>query len=495
MRPAAAKLKRWRENPAAFVHEELKATPDAWQLEALQVFPSLDRDKLRIALQACVGPGKTTCESWLAWNFLACYGDIGEHPRGAAVSVSWDNLKANLWPEIAKWQARSEFLKETFTWTAERIYANDFPETWFLQARSWSKSADPEQLGKTLSGLHAKYVLVLIDESGTIPIEILKSADQVLSNCSFGKIVQAGNPSSLEGMLYIAATAQRHLWYVIRITGDPEDPKRSPRIDKAWAEEQIKLYGRTDPWVMYSILGQFPPSSINQLLSVTEVESAMGRDLKKHQFDWAQKRLGIDAAWRGDDKWVIFPRQGLAAFKPVAMRNPKTEEVGSRIIQAKLNFGSEREYFDDTGGFAAGASDFFAAAGYTPIRIDFSGKPQDPRFYNIRAEMYWRAAQAIKQGAALPLVREIVAEASTPTYTYKDGKFLVESKDQIKARLKRSPDYWDAYVLTYAEPEMPRTIANQLKQSPHAQANWDPYRDEDKETRAKTDFDPYRDGV
>jgi len=494
LRPAAQKLKRWRENPAAFVHEELKADPDPWQLEALEVFPSRDPAKRRISLQACVGPGKSTVLAWCAWNFLACYGETGEHPKAAAVSVDWQNLKSNLWAELAKWQARSEFLKQAFTWTATRIKANDHPETWFMDARTWAKTADAEQLGKTLSGLHSKFVLALIDESGTIPLAILKAADQTLSNCSFGKILQAGNPSSLEGMLYIAATTQRHLWYVIRITGDPEDPKRSPRIDLEWAKEQIALYGRSDPWVMYSILGQFPPSSINQLLAVEQVEAAMGRHLKRHQFDWAQKRLGIDAAWRGDDQWVIFPRQGLAAFKPVAMRHPKTEEIGSRIIQAKLTFGSEREYFDDTGGFAAGASDFFAAAGYAPIRIDFSGKPQDPRFYNIRAEMYWRAAQAIKQGAALPMLREIVAEATTPTYTYKAGKFLVESKDQVKARLKRSPDYWDAYVLTYAEADMPRALASQLQPQPQAGSEWDPYRDE-KSAPAKNEFDPFRDQI
>ncbi len=494
MTDAQAKLKRWRANPVAFVTEELHADPDPWQREALEVFPSQKRDEIRISLQACVGPGKTTVLAWMGWNFLACYGERGEHPKGAAVSVDWPNLKGNLWPELSKWQNRSEFLKRAFRWTAHRISAIDHPETWFLDARSWPKTADPEQLGKTLSGLHSKYVLALIDESGTIPLPILKAADQALSACIFGKIVQAGNPSSLEGMLYIAATTQRHLWHVIRITGDPDDPRRSPRIDKAWAQEQIALYGREDPWVMYSILGQFPPASINSFLSITEVEAAMDKHFRIDQFDWAQKRLGIDAAWRGDDKWVIFPRQGLAAFQPVAMRNPKTEEIGSRIIAAKLKFGSEREYFDDTGGFAAGASDFYEAAGYTAVRVDFSGRPQDPRYYNRRAEMWWRGTQAIKHGAGLPPVRELVAELTVPTYTYVKGKLKVEDKDRIKERLKRSPDYADGYMLTYAEEEMPRELANQLQAAHRASMEWDPHRQEET-VGARTEFDPHRDRI
>lgn len=496
---ARERIKRWKENPAAFASEELKFEPDPWQLDVLNVFPSLDRDKLRISLQACVGPGKTGVLAVLAWNFLACYGAPGEHPKGAAVSVSWDNLRSNLWPELAKWQGRSEFLKTAFTWTSSRVKANDHPETWFLDARSWSKTADPEALGKTLSGLHSKYVLVLIDESGTVPVQIMKSGDQALSNCIFGKMVQAGNPSDLSGMLYAAANQYRAQWYIIPITGDPDSPKawqKSPRIAREnpgaieWAREQIALYGREDPWVMYSILGEFPASSINSLLSHEQVMAAMNRHVTEDQYAWSQKRLGIDAAWRGDDKWVIFPRQGLVAFKPVAMRNPKTEQIGSRIIQAKLNFGSEREYFDDSGGFAAGASDFFAAAGYTPVRVDFAGKPIDPRFYNKRAEMWWNGCQAIKAGGCLPNVPELVAELTETTYTYKGSKLLIEPKEQVKARLKRSPDYADAYMLTYAEPDMPAEIIGSLRQSHQARTEFDPYAQMEV-VRAQTEFDPH----
>ena len=501
MTPAAQTLKDWRVNPAKMVYEEFKAEPDHWQQDFLKVLPSRDPDKLRISLQACVGPGKSAALAWAGWNFLGCYGGRGEHPKGAAVSVSWDNLKSNLWPELSKWQQRSEFFKSAFTWNATRIFANNHPETWFLDARSWPKTADPERLGKTLSGLHSKYVLALIDESGEIPLPILKSAEQTLSSCHWGKIIQAGNPSSLDGMLYAAATTLRHLWHVIRITGDPDDPKawqKSPRVMTEtpgaleWAREQIKLYGRDDPWVMYSILGQFPPASINALLGVEEVEAAMRRHLKEDQYSWAQKRLGIDAAWMGDDKWVIFPRQGLASFKPVAMRHPKTEEIGSRIILAKQNFKSEREYFDNTGGFAAGASDFFAAAGYTPVRIDFSGKASDPRFYNKRAEMWWRGAQLIKEGGALPNVPELVAELTQTTYTYKQGKLLIEPKDQLKKKIKRSPDYADGYMLTFAEPEMPKAIATQLGTRRKADAeDFDPYRTLNQEL-PQQDFDPWR---
>ena len=50
-------------------------------------------------------------------------------------------------------------------------------------------------------------------------------------------------------------------------------------------------------------------------------------------------------------------------------------------------------------------------------------------------------ADWVKGGGALPLIPEMVAELTTPTYFFNDGKFQIESKDQVKKRLGRSPDH------------------------------------------------------
>src|SRR5574338_1652203 len=107
------------------------------------------------------------------------------------------------------------------------------------------------------------------------------------------------------------------MWHTIRITGYPDDHNRSPRIDIDWAREQIKLYGRDNPWVMAYILGKFPPSSINTLLGPDEVAESIGRHLTEDKYGFAQKRIGVDVSRFGDDRTIIFPRQGLSAFTPV----------------------------------------------------------------------------------------------------------------------------------------------------------------------------------
>ena len=120
-----AKLYDWRHNPVQYVYENFKAEPDHWQRDGLMAFASKDPDKIRISLQACAGPGKSTLLAWCGWNFLQCYGDKGEHPKAAAMSLSADNLKDNLWAEMSKWQNKSEYLMTAFTWTQKRIFAQD----------------------------------------------------------------------------------------------------------------------------------------------------------------------------------------------------------------------------------------------------------------------------------------------------------------------------------------------------------------------------------
>ena len=97
---AKAKIQIWKRDPLRFVRDELRVEPDAWQMDALNAFG--DPSAQRISLQACAGPGKTAVLAWMGLNFLSCHGAIGEHPKGAAVSITADNLKDNLWPRRIK---------------------------------------------------------------------------------------------------------------------------------------------------------------------------------------------------------------------------------------------------------------------------------------------------------------------------------------------------------------------------------------------------------
>ena len=82
-------------------------------------------------------------------------------------------------------------------------------------------------------------------------------------------------------------------------------------------------------------------------------------------------------------------------------------------------------------------------------------------------------ADWVKSGGALPNVPELVAELTTPTYTFVGGKIMLEDKDQVKKRLGRSPDLADALALTFAYPIAKKTT--QYLRSSNNPQDYNPY--------------------
>lgn len=465
---AASRIREWRERPDVFVRDVFGIEPDAWQLDVLQAFPSTPRT----ALEACKGPGKTAVLAWLAWNFLL----TRLHPKIAATSITGDNLSDNLWTEMAKWQARSDLLQAAFQWTKTRIFAKDHPETWWMSARTWPRSGSKDQQADTLAGLHADNLLFLIDEAGGIPDAVLAAAEAGLANTigeNEAHIVIAGNPTHLEGPLYRAATSERHLWKVIEITADPDDPNRTPRVSAQWAQEQIEKWGRDNPWVLVNVFGKFPPASINALIGPDEIREAMNRTVAVRDIRDLPKILGVDVAREGMDASVIYKRQGRAAFPPIELRNVNGLQGAGRCAMEWDEFEADACFVDNTGGFGASWIDQLVALGRDPVGVHFAGKPTNDRYANKRSEMLFECAQWVKSGGCLPNDPLLVGEMTASEYYFRGDKIAVIEKDQVKAKIGRSPDHFDALALTFAYPVVAHELGQQT--SVAMQQPYDPY--------------------
>src|SRR5579885_1474240 len=439
-------LYRWQTHPATMVRELFRVEPDPWQEEALEAFPHSPR----MAMKACAGPGKTAVLAWVGWNFLL----TRRHPMIGATSITGDNLKANLWPELARWRQKSPLLDRVFEQTKTEIFCREYPKTWRLEARTWARDADATPIGNVLAGLHAQYVMWLLDESGDYPDSILPVCESIFAGDPIeAHIVQAGNPTRLAGPLYRACSVARNLWRVIEITGDPDDPKRSSRIPVEYARQQIAQYGRDNPWVMVRILGKFPPASPDALIGPDECAEAARRYYRPYEIGAAPKILGVDVARYGDDASVIAKRQGIQMF-PFDKRRNLTSDQGAGIVARTWDdWGADACFIDATGGFGAGWIDHLRLLGKSPIGVQFGGEPHDKaRYYNKRSEMAFAFVEWIKRGGAIPDSPELIAALTQTTYTFQRDKFLLEPKDSVKAKLGYSPDEFDACLCTFAEP-------------------------------------------
>lgn len=485
---AAAKLLEWRNDANRFVKECLGATPDSWQEEALRVW--CDPKIPRIAVRAAKGPGKSCLAAWTILHFLFTMGDGKSKPRGAAMSITGDNLRDNLWAEVGRWKRVNPIIDSTFTWSAERLYGKESPEDWFVAARSWPKSGDASQQANTLAGLHAPWVAIWMDESGGFPDAVASAADGILATeHTWAKILQTGNPTHLTGPLYRACHGDRHMWYVIVITGDPDDPKRSPRISKDWAREQIASYGRDNPWVQVNVFGKFPPSAMNSVLGADEVMEAMHRNPPQESWSWSQRRMGIDVARFGDDRTVIFRRQGIMSWAPSVLRGMMTTEISGRVMLESRSWSPEMISVDDTGHWGHGVIDQLQTAGFPAFGVQFHGRALNSRYGNRRAEMWLEMAEWVRRGGCLPNDKELASELTIPTYSFSEGRFMLESKDQIKSRCGRSPDLADALCLSFSVPDMPG--ANQVGDVTVRSVPGKGYVMEGKGVN-NSDFDPFR---
>lgn len=454
----------WLDDPVQFVRDNFDAEPDEWQADALRQLVVNDR----VAMVACKGPGKSTVLAWGAWWFLA----TRPGANIVVLSITRENLRDGLWKELSLWGHKSEWLESEFRIGKEAIEHREHCNTWWLRARGFRIDADKTQQANTLAGLHSDHVMVVLDEVSDYPDGVASAAEAIFAvEGQEHKLMMAGNPTRSEGPLYRAATEDAEVWGdgLIHITGDPEDPKRSPRISLDYANDQIKRWGgRNNPWVMTNILGQFPPHASNQLIGPNDVIGAQKRDAPAAHFSSDPIIWGIDPAYDGDNASALARRQGIVAFQFRQWRNLDGPELAAAIVQELVDAENAQRapdaIFIDKGGVGASCYDhllLLVGNRYSIIGVQFGAEANDPWFGNKRGELWWLMAQWLKRGpSCLPSDPELKSQLTAPKFETKiiqrETKFWLETKPEMRKRGVQSPDKGDALALTFGGPVLKR---------------------------------------
>lgn len=460
---AAELMIEWQDDPVQFVRDNFEIEPDPWQAKVLQDI----RNHRRVAMHACKGPGKSAVEAWGLWWVLATNKDA----QGFALSITADNLRDGLWKELATWYDRSEFLQATFDIYKTSIRSKLRPDTWWCTARSFPQQADKEQQANTLAGLHAKVVFIFCDEVGDYPNGVLAAAEAIFADpTATAYLVVAGNPTNRNGPLYRIVTVQAQRWAITAITGDPEDPKRSPRISVEWAQQLIDEYGRDHPWVQINVLGEFPDASEGQLIDINWVLRAQKRDAHVSAYRSDPHIWGLDGARaKLGDESVLIRRRGVMVYRPHHWRGLDGTKLGDQV--STLLIKSEKEgdpvdaVFCDVGGVGASAYDrlVFLGWGKIVVPVEFGAVASEPRYADKRTEMWWDMAQWLEhKPACLPPDDPVLREQLTGPMSWwgvrqRRSCLILESKDQMRERGIGSPDRADALCLTFAAPVAPRS--------------------------------------
>lgn len=202
------------------------------------------------------------------------------------------------------------------------------------------------------------------------------------------------------------------------------------------------------------MLCDFTASSDESLISLDLVQDAMKRELAHTAYNFAPRVLGVDVARQGSARTVIQPRQGLLALKPLILQGADAMEVAQRVAAYWTDWQADAAMIDGTGGYGAGVIDRLKQMRFRPLEVQFGGKPNDERFANKRAEMWWAVKAWLEQGGQLPNMPEYRIDLTAPQYDFNNAanKLALESKDKLIERGLPSPDLGDALACTFAFP-------------------------------------------
>lgn len=210
----------------------------------------------------------------------------------------------------------------------------------------------------------------------------------------------------------------------------------------------------TDIEIRQELLCDFTASASNVVIPIDLVTEAAARNIRPDQVAGLPLILSVDVARFGDDDSVLTWRQGLWMDKQIRLHGLNTMELANYI--SNLYYRKKPDaIIIDAGAMGAGVIDRLREMGIPSVfEINFGQQANDPnRYANIRAEIYFKMLEWLKDGGCIPNEPRLKSELTVTEYKFTSaGKIILQPKEEIKELTGRSPDAADSMALTFAVP-------------------------------------------
>jgi hypothetical protein len=394
-----------------------------------------------VAIRAAHDQGKTALMAWVHW-FHMCT----RYPCKIPVAANTeDQLRDVTWSEIMKWgRMLPEPIRERYDIGLEHIRLKATPEECFSTGRTANKS-NPE----ALQGFHSPNLLFLLEEASGMPDIVFEIASGAMSSRG-ARALMIANPTKSQGYFARAFTVNRARWHSLHWPW-----RLNPWSDPGYPESMAAEYGEHSNVYKVRVLGDFPTSEDNAVISIEMIEAAIARDVLPtmgRSMVW-----GLDIARFGDDRCALVKRRGNTVAHPAKVwRHRDLMETAGIVYREYLETPDKDKpscINADVIGVGAGVVDRLRELGVPVFGVNVGEASTEPeRFMRLRDELWWKGrdwlnARDCKMLDDPPLVADLVG----PTYKLaSSGKVQVESKDEMKKRGLKSPDVGDAFLLTFA---------------------------------------------
>jgi hypothetical protein len=342
-----------------------------------------------------------------------------------------------------------------------------------------------------IEGAHADRLLFAYDEAKIIPDPTWDASEGAFSTGEcYG--LACSTPGAPSGRFYDIHMRKPGFedWTVIHISKD--EAIKAGRMSAEWAEQRRLQWGEDSALYRNRVLGEFAETASDGVIPLSWIEAAIER---WHDWNEAGKpgtlvSIGADIGESAEgDPTALAPRfdvprddgsLGIAidtievheGLDPV-----QSAEKIERMAKTWSEVNARVQAVVDGIGIGSGTVAALRKMGRQVIAFIASAKPRRAKdesgefgFHNLRADAWWNMREVLdplkEPDVMLPPDDDdhLVGELAAPRFReMSGGKIGIESKDEIRKRLKRSTNLADAVVQVMHE--RPLVIAKKISVS------------------------------
>ncbi len=408
----------------------------------------------RVAVHSAHQTGK----SFLMSRIVAWWLDV--HPPGDAFVITTaptgSQVKAVLWREIRRAHKLGGLQGRTNQ------------TEWWLEDEMVAMGRKPSDYDEAaFQGVHARAVLVIIDEASGVPEGIVRAASSLGAN-EASRIVAIGNPDDPTSH-FARICKMDSSWHVIRVNG-----LDSPNFTGEWVPEYVSesLIGPTyvqetledcggdtsAPLYVAKVLGLFPENARDAVVLNSWVAQCQALDLPYG----TPIELGMDVGAGGDETTIIERRGRKVTRNSWHAQTPNWEDAVELALEAIDATGATKIKVDAIGigwGVVGRLEQLYNERRHRceVVPVVVSESPDDPEhFPRLRDQLWWEIGREYSRGLVWDLAhlrQKGIVELTTPTYKRENGRIKIESKDDTRKKIRRSPNDADALLLAFYEGE------------------------------------------
>lgn len=329
---------------------------------------------------------------------------------------------------------------------------------------------------ENMGGYSGAELLFIPDEASGIDEGIFNAIEG--NRAGGARLVMFGNPTKMSGTFFDAFHDKSEFWHAIHVSS-AETPNASgvgepiPGLaTKEYVEEKTReLGGPGNPEWDIRIGGDFPKQGRNSVIGLGLVENAT-KDWRPPAIDDGPLEIGVDVARYGDDETVIWARRGKFLYEPRMLKSMDGHEVAGKVLEVvrelrgrtirrlgtSTTSGESVEDFEferplvkiDSIGVGASPFDVLRRSPEVKavgVEVGMSADNDDD-YFNLRSQLWFALQSWLAEGGKFKNDQKARGELLAPIYGFDArGRKKVESKDDIKKRIHRSPDRADAMAL------------------------------------------------